>query len=204
MAKVSLNKSSLSRQSRLLKSYQQFLPALDLKRKQLQAERSRARSRLEDIEKQLADLRAWVGANLPMLADAELDLHRLVRVADVHVDRENVVGTWLPRLRDVDLSVRPYGYLSKPHWLESLIARLSECLRLSLAAQIEARRVALLDAAVRSVTQRVNLFEKVLIPRAQAEIKRIRIALSDAERAAVVRSKIAKRKRAAEYAEVTP
>jgi V/A-type H+-transporting ATPase subunit D len=38
----------------------------------------------------------------------------------------------------------------------------------------------------------------VLIPQTRATIKRIRIALSDAERAAVVRSKIAKKKRAAE------
>ena len=49
--------------------------------------------------------------------------------------------------------------------------------------------------AVRKVTQRVNLFDKVLIPRARKHIERIRIHLSDAERAAVVRSKIAKGKR---------
>jgi V/A-type H+-transporting ATPase subunit D len=201
MAKVSLNKSSLSRQTRLLKSYQQFLPALDLKRKQLMAERARAQARLDELEAGLADQREWVGGNLPMLADADLDLHQLVRVAGVHIEQENVVGTWLPRLDDVDLAVRPYGYLSKPHWLESLIQRLSEALRLRLAADIETQRVALLDAAVRPVTQRVNLFDKVLIPRARARIKRIRIALSDAERAAVVRSKIAKRKRAMEFAE---
>jgi V/A-type H+-transporting ATPase subunit D len=55
----------------------------------------------------------------------------------------------------------------------------------------------LLDDAVHKVTQRVNLFEKVLIPRTREHIRRIRIYLADAERAAVVRSKIAKRKRAA-------
>jgi len=201
MAKVSLNKSSLSRQTRLLRSYQQFLPALDLKRKQLMAERAKAQARFDDLEARLADQRAWVFANLPMLGDADLDLQGLVRVADVRTEQENVIGTWLPRLKDVDLQVRPYGYLSKPHWLESLIGRLSEALRLRIEADVEARRVALLNAAVRTVTQRVNLFDKVLIPRARAQIKRIRVALSDAERAAVVRSKIAKRKRAAEFAE---
>ena len=51
---------------------------------------------------------------------------------------------------------------------------------------------------MRKVTQRVNLFEKVLIPRTREQIRRIRIYLSDAERAAVVRSKIAKRKHAAQ------
>ncbi len=56
----------------------------------------------------------------------------------------------------------------------------------------------LLEEAVRKATQRVNLVEKVLIPRSRAHIKKIRIYLSDEERAAVVRSKIAKKKRAAE------
>ena len=45
------------------------------------------------------------------------------------------------------------------------------------------------------MTQRFNLFDKVLIPRARDNIRRIAIYLADAERAAVVNSKIAKRKR---------
>ena len=53
------------------------------------------------------------------------------------------------------------------------------------------------DAAVTKVTQRVNLFEKVLIPQARNNVRRIQIALGDVERAAVVTSKIAKRKREA-------
>jgi V/A-type H+-transporting ATPase subunit D len=46
------------------------------------------------------------------------------------------------------------------------------------------------------VSQRVNLFEKVLIPNARRDIARIKIFLSDIERAAVVTSKIAKSKHA--------
>jgi V/A-type H+-transporting ATPase subunit D len=62
--------------------------------------------------------------------------------------------------------------------------------------QVEQRRLALLEEAVKTITQRVNLFDKVLIPRARQNIKRIQIYLSDLQTAAVVRSKIAKRKRA--------
>ena len=58
-------------------------------------------------------------------------------------------------------------------------------------------RIKRLDHAIRRTTQRLNLFDKVLIPRAKENIKRIKIYLSDMETAAVVRSKIAKRKRAA-------
>jgi V/A-type H+-transporting ATPase subunit D len=54
--------------------------------------------------------------------------------------------------------------------------------------------------AVRRITQRVNLFEKVLIPQTRENIRRINVYLGDAERAAVVGAKIAKRKREAEAA----
>jgi len=49
--------------------------------------------------------------------------------------------------------------------------------------------------AERVATQRFNLFEKVLTPQTEANIKKIKIYLSDAERAAVVNSKIAKKKK---------
>jgi len=69
-------------------------------------------------------------------------------------------------------------------------------MELRIRAQVEERRLALLEQAVKTITQRVNLFDKVLIPRARQNIKRIQIYLSDLQTAAVVRSKIAKRKRA--------
>lgn len=198
MAKVSLSKSSLSQQTQQLKSYLQFLPSLDLKRKQLMGERARAQAERRALAERLEVVRQRVAATLPMLANDELDVADLVTVERIELGRENLMGTWLPTLARLELVVRPYGFMSKPHWLEPLIDALRETLRLRIEAEVAERRVALLEAAVRTVTQRVNLFDKVLIPQTRANIKRIRIALSDAERAAVVRSKIAKKKRAAE------
>ncbi|MEA3641110.1 MAG: V-type ATP synthase subunit D [Lamprobacter sp.] len=198
MAKVSLSKSSLSQQSQQLKSYQQFLPSLDMKRKQLMGERARAQAEQRELVAELEAVRQRVAETLPMLAIEEIDLSQLVRVEQVELGRENRMGTWLPTLAELKIAVRPYGYLSKPHWIEPLVDKLREALRLRIELLLADQRLALLDQAVRTVTQRVNLFDKVLIPRTRANIKRIRIALSDAERAAVVRSKIAKKKRAAE------
>lgn len=197
MAKVSLSKSSLSQQTQQLKAYRQFLPSLDLKRKQLMGERARAQAEQRALDERLAAARQRVADTLPMLGNEELDLTGLVRVEQVTLGRENVMGTWLPTLAELNIAVRPYGYVCKPHWLEPLVDALTESARLRVEAMLAARRVALLEGAVRTVTQRVNLFDKVLIPQTRANIKRIRIALSDAERAAVVRSKIAKKKRAA-------
>ena len=55
-------------------------------------------------------------------------------------------------------------------------------------------RTRILEQQVRRVTQRVNLFDQILIPRARKNIKRIQIFLGDLERAAVTRAKLAKGK----------
>ena len=68
-------------------------------------------------------------------------------------------------------------------------------LELKVRLQIAQRRLAILDAAVKKVTQRVNFFDKILIPRAKQTIQKISIFLADAERAGIVRAKITKQKR---------
>ncbi len=76
--------------------------------------------------------------------------------------------------------------------MDVFVERLKEMITKRLVVKISEERVAKLDLAVRRITQRVNLFEKVLIPTARNNIQRIRIFLGDAERSAIVRSKIAK------------
>ena len=195
MARLSLSKSSLTRETRQLQTFERFLPALDLKRKQLMAERAKALAEQQRIQDRLLALRDEVRQKLPMLANRDIALDGLVRLRGVRLGQENIMGTRLPLLLGVDLERRDYGFLSRPHWVDRLVDVWSRMLEQRARLALQARRVELLEEAVRKVTQRVNLFEKVLIPRTQANIKRIRIALSDAERTAVVRSKIAKGKR---------
>jgi V/A-type H+-transporting ATPase subunit D len=198
MARLALNKSSLSKLTRQLGTFERFLPSLDLKRKQLMAERARAQAAVQRTGQAMAALRERVAGRLPMLENREIELADLVRLTALRLGEENVVGTRLPVLQGVEVQRRDYGYLEKPHWVDLLGDELARMLELHARLAVERRRAALLEEAVRKVTQRVNLFEKVLIPRAREHIRKIRIYLSDAERAAVVRSKIAKRKRAVE------
>lgn len=198
MARLALNKSSLSKLTRQLVTFERFLPSLDMKRKQLMAERARALVALQRTGQEMATLRERIAGRLPMLANREIELVDLVQLKAARLGEENVVGTRLPVLQGVEVRLRDYGYLEKPHWVDRLSDELTSMIELHVRLTVERRRVALLEEAVRKVTQRVNLFEKVLIPRAKEHIRKIRIYLSDAERAAVVRSKIAKRKHAAE------
>jgi V/A-type H+-transporting ATPase subunit D len=194
MADIALNKSSLHRQTAQLKTYKQYLPSLDLKRKQLMAERAKAGRALKMTQESLEQVRQFVLQSLPMLSNRNVVLTDLVTVQHVELTEENLMGIRLPVLKSVKVKIRDYPYLGKPHWVDGAADKLKQALELNIRLQVETQRLKLLDRAVQKITQRVNLFDKVLIPKAQANIKRIQIYLSDMERAAVVRAKIAKRK----------
>lgn len=192
MAKIALNKSALQKAREDLKLYQRLLPSLDLKRMQLTAELKRAQEQLENAKAEVESLKARAAEQLPMLANEEIDVSGLVQVDSVQVGEENVVGVKLPVLEEIQCSVREYSMLAKPHWVDVLVDLLKQMAELQTRVKISAERVRLLEQAVRRTTQRVNLFDKILIPTTKKNIKRIQIFLGDTERAAVVRSKIAK------------
>jgi V/A-type H+-transporting ATPase subunit D len=195
MAKLALNQRSLHFESTRLAAFQRFLPAVDLKRRQLIAERNIARQRLARLEQEVAALGAEVVASLPMLADLELDLARLVDVQRVDVAQENLLGAHLPVLREVIVQAVPVPLLGTPAWLGFAQDLMARAVARELELRIAAKRVECLDHAVRKATQRFNLFDKVLVPRSRAAIRRISLFLADQSRAAVVRAKIAKSRR---------
>ena len=71
---------------------------------------------------------------------------------------------------------------------------MEKALSLDLEADTLEEQVRLLSQELRVTTQRVNLFEKVKIPETKANIKKITVYLGDEQVAAVVRSKISKKK----------
>lgn len=195
MARLQLNKSSLATQSKSLRTFQRFLPSLDLKRKQLMSQRSQARQAVADNCNTINEIEEHVANTMPMLANEEVIVEDLIVLKKIEIGMENLVGTQLPTLLMVEIETKPYSMMSLPHWVDNAVAQLKTVLELKMKLKVNIRRLELLDAAVNTITQRVNLFEKVLIPQTRENIKRIKIYLSDEQMAAVVRSKIAKRKR---------
>lgn len=192
MTRLSLNKSTLSKQIKQLKAYQNFLPSLDLKRRQLLAEQNKASEELAEIRQRLNTLEPSIARQIPMLANVQIDLMGLVEVTHVDLVEENVMGTRLPKLNRLEVSVQNYSFLAKPIWVDSLVELLKQALEIRIQIQVAERKVELLNRAARTVTQRVNLFDKVLIPQTKQNIKKIQIYLADAERAGVVQAKLAK------------
>jgi V/A-type H+-transporting ATPase subunit D len=168
------------------------LPSLELKRQQLLADRHRELQHLESVQARLKLLSRQAGERFPMLAGATISLEGLARVERIELHEKRILGTVVPILAEIYWSKTDYSLLATPHWVDGAIDVIRQMTRQRLEVVFATERVRRIDRAIRVVVQRVNLFQKVLLPTAKSEIQRIRIALADAERAAVVRSKIFK------------
>lgn len=195
MAKVALNKSSLTKEREKLKLYRRVLPSLELKRQQLMGQRAKSRLAVAQARANLKSFYEGLSEQLPMLADEEIEVSGLVKITNIELGEDNVVGVKLPTLKKLETEVAEYSFLGKPPWVDVLVDRLHRAAELRLEIQVAEERSRRMELAVRKITQRVNLFEKIMIPDAKKNIKQIQIFLGDADRTAVVRSKIAKAKR---------
>jgi V/A-type H+-transporting ATPase subunit D len=197
---VALNKSALQQQRSKLQLFERFLPSLELKRQQLTAEYKKAGQALAGAEQGTDNVNRSLTAMLPILGSSSMKLSGLVRIRHLEITEEDVLGLRLPTLGAIEFEEVQYPLLATPFWIDDLVLCLKEAATQRIRLQVYRERVARMQGAVRRVSQRVNLFEKVLIPRATQDIARIQIFLSDVERAAVVTSKIAKAKRCHEQA----
>jgi len=194
MARLKLNKSGLAEERTQLDLCKRTLPSLDLKRRQLSVELAKARRAQAEARVAVDALETRVGEELPMLANPDIEVRGLVKMTAFELDEENVVGVRLPRLARVECEVADYSLLARPAWVDLVVDRLKEVAEERTRLLVLVERVRILELHERRTTQRVNLFEQILIPTAKRNIQRIRIFLGDAERAAVVRSKLAKAK----------
>ena len=194
MARLAANKSTLKDQRDKLKLYRKFLPSLEMKKQQLLTEFQKARAELKEAEQETEQLTASLGELMKPLGASQMDLRGLVTIDSVVVVEENMVGARLPVAREVKFRTAEYSTLAKPFWVDFLVESLQRMCTTRVHLLVRRERVRRLNLQVRRITQRVNLFAKVLIPKAKENVKRIRIGLAEDERSAVVRSKIAKRK----------
>ena len=193
MAHIKHTKNELKAQRDALKRFERYLPTLQLKKQQLQAEVRRIEQETEEIRNREKDVREKLDAWIALLADP-VELDRYLRVEGVDIEEGNIAGVRIPILKEVRFACETPDLFDTPTWLDDAIEALEKLAR--LRAEREAMEEALenLAAELRTTNQRVNLFEKVKIPEARENIRVIRIFLGDEMTAAVARSKIAKGK----------
>ena len=192
MAKIKLTKTELKAQSDALKRFQRFLPMLQLKKQQLQAEiagivaKADAVSAQERREREALD--RWVG----LFATDEGAATGLVKVNEVKTGTANIAGVAIPTFEKLDAEFRKVDPWSTPAWLDDAARAEERILSLRSQREVFEEQKRLVTEELQQTSQRVNLFEKVKIPACKEAIRVIKIAIGDEQTAAVTRGKIAK------------
>ena len=196
---IKLTKNELKKQKDNLKQFERYLPTLQLKKQQLQSVIMKIRADLEQQEtervKMIGDLDDWVavfGEN--EIFEDGLKLDKLVQPDKVVTKQENIAGVTIPAFEELTFKDIDYDVDEYPLWVDTAVFKLREIARLDAICATLRKQTELLEAELRTTSQRVNLFEKVKIPEAKENIRVIQVYLGDQQTAAVVRGKISKKK----------
>ena len=193
MAKLKLTKNEQKKQKDSLKRFQRYLPTLMLKKQQLQAEIRTVELRINELwrikESGEASLKKWVG----LFNEEGIFTPDILKITTVHTREGNVAGVPIPIFNGAEFETAQYDLIEKPLWLDTAVDFLKKTLLLNLEVQCMEEQQRRLRKELQTTSQRVNLFEKIKIPEAKGNIKKIGIYLGDQQTAAVVRGKISKR-----------
>ena len=195
MAELKLTKSELRAQQHRLTQLERYLPTLQLKKALLQQEVQEAKHELSLLDEKLQEKRSIVEEFAALLVGRiGIDLAPFVHIQEIKKRWENIAGVDIPIFVGVTFPPLTYDLFDTPAWLEGAIHGLQNMAHVEAEIIVVEEKRKALEKELREVSIRVNLFEKILIPRAHANIKKIRVFLGDQQLAAVSQAKVAKTK----------
>jgi V/A-type H+-transporting ATPase subunit D len=193
--KIKLTRPELKRRRDRLARFQRYLPMLKLKQQQLQMTLRELAAQVRRAENELDETVAKLGRYRAVLADrAGIPLQSWSRPERVRTSRKNVAGVEVPVFEEAEFPEVRFSLFGTPPWVDEALADLRQQSRQQAAVDVLREGETLLNGELSRVIQRVNLFEKIMIPKDREAIRRIRIKLGDEMAAAVGRAKIAKGK----------
>lgn len=195
MAQIKLTKTELRIQQLKLAQLQKYLPTLQLKKAMLQAEVLHAQSEIEQLEKEFTVYEEAIAKYSALFTDRMSgDFFSALNIIEVKKKYENIAGVDIPIFEEVIFAAADYSLYDTPVWFESALSGVKALLIAREKIKIGREKKRALEKELREVSIRVNLFEKIMIPRAQGNIKKIKIFLGDQQLAAVSQAKVAKKK----------
>lgn len=195
MVALRLTKNELRAQQTRLKQLLKYLPTLQLKKAMLQAEVNEARQEVAQAEKFYEGVHREVSGYASLLTDkSSLDPAKVAKISHVQKRYENIAGIDVPYFDGITFEPYDYDLFDTPPWVDGVIKGLRGLTEASIRIKVAQEKKTALERELREVSIRVNLFEKILIPRAKENIKKIKVFLGDQELASVSRAKVAKGK----------
>jgi V/A-type H+/Na+-transporting ATPase subunit D len=195
MADIKLTKNELRAQQGRLRQLEKYLPTLQLKKAMLQGEVNEARLEIAVQQKELERQQQRVEGYAALLSDKSmLEPSLVAKVEVINKYYDNIAGVEVPKFESVRFFEPAYNLFETPPWTDAAIEGIRDWVICQIKISIAEEKCQALEKEFREVSIRVNLFEKILIPRALGNIKKIKVFLGDQQLAAVAQAKVAKRK----------
>ena len=198
MTQIKLTKNELRIQQVKLHQLQRYLPTLQLKKAMLQTEVGHALFEWNNAMRDYETMKK-AGERSEKLLEREggAQIAQATTVSKIVRHSESIAGVEVPIFGEVIFEPAAYSFFDTPLWYDSVKRHLQALRIQEERAAVAEKRKEELEKELRAVSIRVNLFEKIIIPRTQANIKKIKVFLGDQQLAAVAQAKIAKGKIAA-------
>lgn len=195
MPEIKLTKNALRLQQAQLTQLQRYLPTLQLKKAMLQLVVNEVRQQILVLEHNVQEQLSLVSDYQGLLGSRiGIRWTEIAKVEAIERDFENIAGVDVPLYRAVRFGPFEYALLATPAWLDAARGGLEQLAGARAELIVAHERRMALEKELREVSIRVNLFEKNLIPKAERNIKKIKIFLGDQQLAAVAQAKVAKGK----------
>ena len=195
MAQIKFTKNEMGRLSKKLVQLRKYLPTLQLKKMLLQAEVNKAKEEIARYHRVYKEEIITFETSMKLLSDPSVKyLKRDTLIKDKNFCYDNIAGIEVPVLSSLSFQKPEDPLTGRPFWHSDMVEHLRCTKKAFLMWKTAEKKKAILDAELRSVSIRVNLFEKRLIPDTQNDMAKIKIFLGDQDLAAVSLSKLAKEK----------
>lgn len=193
--KIKLTRPELKKHRDALQRFQRYLPMLKLKQQQLQMMVRGVKLACRKAKEAVDNARAVFEPYKAILSDrAGVNVDELAVPSKVNTKSENIAGVVVPVFKSIEFPPASYSLFATPPWVDSALKDMRTLNSKQSELEVRQEEQRLLERELIKIVQRVNLFEKLMIPQAREAIRRIRIALGDEMTAAVGRAKIAKGK----------
>lgn len=191
---MKLTKTQLREEQTRLGQLEKYVPTLQLKKAMLQLEILETIAQKQKVENQYEFAHKIMSEASILLSDDRAVLLKTLKVEKVTTHIENIAGVEVPIFDSVEFSQLAYTLVDTPVWFDKVLNNLKDQTRLGIEIEVLDKRKQLIEKEFKEVSIRLNLFEKVLIPKAKENIKKIKIYLGDQQLSSVCQSKIAKKK----------
>lgn len=191
---MKLTKTQLREEQNRLLQLEKYVPTLQLKKAMLQQEIIDTVTLKQHIEQDFLIVEELFKESSILLSDDRAVLLKTLSVKKIETHMENIAGIEVPVFDSITFSKLNYHLFDTPVWFDLIVEKLKEKASLNAQMLVLDERKKLLEKEYKEVSIRLNLFEKVLIPRSKENIKKIKIYLGDQQLAAVCQSKMAKKK----------